>query len=134
MLALVSSSTGCPVQIVWGDTINMMFSCSRDLSIRQWKLGTDTPLATLTGHTTNVAGLDISSDNATLCSGARDTSVRVWDINTSMQLFQAQLPRNLVRRAGRQIVAGNAWLMMPPAGDLHEVHSERTLFCPSKFR
>lgn len=35
-------------------------------------------------------------DNATLCSGARDTSVRVWDIASSKQTFQAQRPRNLV--------------------------------------
>ena len=36
------------------------------------------------------------ADNTTLCSGARDTSVRVWDIAAAKQTYQAQRPRNLV--------------------------------------
>lgn len=48
-------------QLVFANSIGALFSCSRDLSIRQWSIGSETPAATLTGHTTNVAALDVST-------------------------------------------------------------------------
>lgn len=82
-----------------------------------------TPLSELSGHTLTVAAIDVctgrassrpsptprsqptmaraytmarASDGTTLCSGSRDTTVRVWDIATAKETFRSTLSRNLV--------------------------------------
>lgn len=50
------------------------------MTIRVWSLKDGSSVRVLTGHSSLVALLSISTN--TLASGAADSSVRVWDLNT----------------------------------------------------
>lgn len=73
-----------------------IFSCSRDLTIKRWSWQHDKPVATYEGHTLTVSALSIKPDGKKLASGARDNSVRIWDIPTGKECARKTTPRNLV--------------------------------------
>ena len=52
------------------------FTAGRDLTIRHWPRDADAPLRSLEGHDLNISALALDPDEARLCSGARDTTVR----------------------------------------------------------
>ena len=49
--------------------------------------------ATLKGHQLVVTGIDFNTDCSRICSGSRDNSVRIWDIETSTCLDNSKLSR-----------------------------------------
>ena len=57
-----------------------MASGGEDRRIRLWDLGTGRELARWEGHEAEVTALAFSPDGALLVSGARDGTVRVWDL------------------------------------------------------
>ncbi|ETO12405.1 WD-40 repeat protein [Reticulomyxa filosa] len=76
-------------------------SGSSDKTIRLWDIETSKSLNIFNGHTKNVKCIDISplrnNDNSnnigiiggngyTICSGSWDTTIRIWDIETTKQL------------------------------------------------
>ncbi|MDE2887986.1 MAG: hypothetical protein OXR72_07200 [Gemmatimonadota bacterium] len=53
----------------------------KDRNVRLWNVITQTEVATLSGHTGEVRSVSFSSpDGATLASGSRDGTVRLWDV------------------------------------------------------
>ena len=119
----------------------MVYSVSRDLSVRQWKLPTEAELRCVSinrflapshrntiyptdvlltkprclisdfvsaeplaikemakwdGHDLTVSAVSVNADESKVASGARDTSVRVWDAATGKQISIRKISRNLV--------------------------------------
>lgn len=72
------------------------FTCSRDLTIKQWKKDSETAVSTLEGHTLTISSLAESSDGRALASGSRDTTVRIWDPTASKEIVRNTTSRNLV--------------------------------------
>lgn len=79
----------------------MIFSCSRDKTVRVWRKGIKQPIQTLFGHEMNVTCIDYffnegSLIHGLLVSGSRDAAIRVWDIETGTSINTRKLYRNLV--------------------------------------
>eukprot|EP00944_MAST-04C_sp_MAST-4C-sp1_P010775 g10775.t1 len=72
------------------------FTCSRDLTIKQWKKDCETAVSTLEGHTLTISALAEKTDGSALASGSRDTTVRVWDPAASKEVVKSTTSRNLV--------------------------------------
>jgi len=85
-------------QVRYARALKCAYSCSRDLTIKQWSLEgeSEMPVQTLEGHTLNIAAIDLNSDASVLASGSRDTSFVLWDTETAKQLSQVKISRNLV--------------------------------------
>ena len=64
--------------------------------ICQWSRGSAEPVQKFEGHDLNIAAVALSPDEKWLCSGARDTTVRLWDVATGKQLAINTTSRNLV--------------------------------------
>ena len=80
----------------YGAATGSCFTAGRDLVICQWSRGVDEPVQKFEGHDLNIAAVALSPDEKWLCSGARDTSVRLWDVATGRQLAINKTSRNLV--------------------------------------
>lgn len=68
--------------VVWLNESKLV-STSIDRKIHLWDIMTDTPLATMTGHSRSVDAVCLLSDGKTLVSTGVDQSVRVWNLETS---------------------------------------------------
>lgn len=55
--------------------------------IHLWSLESDTPLATLDGHTDRVARIEFHPSGAYLASASSDTTWRLWDVATTTELL-----------------------------------------------
>jgi WD40 repeat protein len=56
-------------------------TCSREPVVKIFDLGGDgTPVAKFEGHEMAVNTIGVSSDKLKIASGARDCTVRIWDI------------------------------------------------------
>ena len=77
---------------------DLFASASRDLSINLWGVSSSTAETVLRGHTMSVSGLSLSRGSERLvCSGSRDTTVRVWDCAVGgVELFKATRALNIV--------------------------------------
>ncbi|KAK3713435.1 hypothetical protein QZH41_012471, partial [Actinostola sp. cb2023] len=77
----------------------VVYSSSRDKTIKLWKIGDDhnmTVLDTYEGHKLVVTGIDLNHDETLLFSGSRDNSVRLWNIDTGQCINHNEVTRNLV--------------------------------------
>ncbi|XP_016385407.1 WD repeat-containing protein 31-like [Sinocyclocheilus rhinocerous] len=62
-----------------------------------WDLGRDTePVQEFCGHELVVNGVAVSPDGSKLCTGSRDNSMRLWDIESGECLQKHTISRNLV--------------------------------------
>ncbi|TRY96699.1 hypothetical protein DNTS_005946 [Danionella cerebrum] len=62
---------------------SLIFSASRDKTVLMWDLCRDTePMQEFCGHELVVNGVAVSPDGLKLCTGSRDNSMRLWDIET----------------------------------------------------
>ena len=68
--------------VVWLNESKLV-STSIDRKIHLWDIMTDTPLATMTGHSRSVDAVCLLADGMTLVSTGVDQSVRVWNLETS---------------------------------------------------
>lgn len=59
---------------------NELFTGGIDNDIKVWDIRKQAVNYTLLGHTDTVTSLQISPDNLTLLSNARDSTVRTWDV------------------------------------------------------
>ena len=64
-------------------------SASRDTSIRLWRRGSPEAVQVLRGHELAVTALALNGGTGELCSGSRDSYVRLWDLGTA---YRSQLP------------------------------------------
>jgi WD40 repeat protein len=73
-------------------------SASRDATVQIWRRGTHSePTASLVGHDLTVSALAVSSAQAgRIFSGSRDSTVRLWDVATSVCLSKSYISRNVV--------------------------------------
>ncbi|DAZ97201.1 TPA: hypothetical protein N0F65_003832 [Lagenidium giganteum] len=70
-------------RIVLGPTTGTAYSCSRDTTIAATRLDVDNAEpARFTGHKLNVSTIAVSENEASLCSGGRDTQTIIWDCQT----------------------------------------------------
>ncbi|TMS35538.1 hypothetical protein L596_002920 [Steinernema carpocapsae] len=74
---------------------HFVVSGSRDCSLRVWQFNVPHSSMVLEGHTMSVTGLSIL-DEAKLISGARDTTIRLWDITKGTCIRTQKHSRNLV--------------------------------------
>ena len=76
---------------------DILWSASRDLSLRQWNIRDGQCLQTINkAHELNIVAVVTSTDNGTVYSGSRDYSVKVWDSEKGVCKQQYQVPRNIV--------------------------------------
>jgi WD40 repeat protein len=74
----------------------MVASVSRDKTVRLWTPGVKTPSGVLVGHELTVSAVSATSDGLRLATGSRDTTVRLWDLDTQKALYRGHRPQNLV--------------------------------------
>ncbi|KAI9868944.1 MAG: hypothetical protein M1813_002767 [Trichoglossum hirsutum] len=55
-------------------------------NIHLWSLNKDTPLSTLSGHTSRVCRVEFHPSGRYLASASYDTTWRLWDVNTTTEL------------------------------------------------
>jgi WD40 repeat protein len=102
-----------------GDNGNeMLYSASRDMTLRSWKLslpttnnnndvesnntsseqmiGKGTSSGLFEGHTLTVTSVTASNDGRTVVSGGRDYAVKTWDAETCACLSTSKISRNIV--------------------------------------
>ena len=87
--------------MVHGPRSDILYSCARDLTIRQWRRSPSTMSGNCTqviedGHDLNITALALSGDEKLLCSGSRDTAVCLWDVSTGDRIVRKKTSRNLV--------------------------------------
>jgi len=76
---------------------DMVYSASRDLSVRQWRLSTGECVHVQeAAHGLNISGIDVASGGRRVASGSRDYSVKVWDTESWTCMFEAKRSRNIV--------------------------------------
>jgi WD40 repeat protein len=80
---------------------DLIFSGSRDKTVRIWKRGSSEALRVLKGHEMNVTALDCfftdsGAIQGSLVSGSRDATVRLWDTETGAAIGSKRIYRNLV--------------------------------------
>ena len=84
---LLTLPSGAPIATLQGHTYsvkclivhnNILYSGSRDKTIRAWNLDTNECIATLQGHTSNVLCLIVH--NNILYSGSLDKTIRAWQL------------------------------------------------------
>eukprot|EP01041_Mallomonas_annulata_P008940 gene8940-18497_t len=74
-----------------------IWSCSRDLSIKQWDQNTNECVQTLDeAHTLNIADITVTKDGSFMASGSRDYTVKTWDVCTGKSVQTYRVPRNIV--------------------------------------
>ncbi len=84
-------------RLAYGPTSDVLYSCARDLTIRQWRRGAPACVQTIQdGHDLNITAIALSPDERLLCSGSRDTAVCLWDTATGQRAFRKKTSRNLV--------------------------------------
>ena len=97
---------------------NILWSGSRDLSLRQWKIGNkdeSTCIQTIpNAHELTIAAVATSKDNKTTYSGSRDYTVKVWDCEKGLCKEEYKVPRNIVT----SLEIGNDHLLYQGAEDL----------------
>uniref|UniRef100_A0A8B9HEH2 WD repeat domain 31 n=1 Tax=Astyanax mexicanus TaxID=7994 RepID=A0A8B9HEH2_ASTMX len=74
-----------------------IFSASRDKSVMMWDFaGGSEPIQTFRGHELVINGVAVGPDGSRLCTGSRDNSMCLWDIETGACLQKNTISRNLV--------------------------------------
>ena len=76
----------------------MVWSISRDLSLKCWDLNSAKCLHTVEeAHSLNLSSITVNEEGTNVASGSRDYSVKVWDVEKlGTVLNQYKLPRNIV--------------------------------------
>ncbi|CAH1272346.1 WDR31 [Branchiostoma lanceolatum] len=89
-------------KVAYSAGLDVAFSASRDKTVLMWKLSNieTNPIRAFRGHTMVVMGITISPDNTQVCTGSRDNSLRMWDVETGACLMENSVPRNLVSLEG----------------------------------
>ena len=59
----------------------MVYSCSRDKTVKLWQINTGYCKRTYTGHEAWVRKLSISKDGEMFVSASDDQSIIVWNVN-----------------------------------------------------
>lgn len=59
----------------------MVFSCSRDKTIKMWEISTGYCKRTWSGHEAWVRRIAVSKDGQTIVSGSDDQSIIVWNVS-----------------------------------------------------
>jgi WD40 repeat protein len=81
-----------------------VFASSRDYNVYGWNINSDRPQEVLSdancvfrGHTLSVSSVTGSPDHCEfLCSGGRDTNVKLWDTSTQQCIRDKAISRNIV--------------------------------------
>ncbi|CAB3405148.1 unnamed protein product [Caenorhabditis bovis] len=72
-----------------------VFSGSRDSTITMYHLNNPTPLRVYNDHRLTITGV-ANIDDESFISGSRDTSIKIWDVETGKVRMQKEMNRNLV--------------------------------------
>ena len=83
-------------KILYTPKKRLLFSGSRDKTVRLWKTGWKDPVRTFDGHSLVIMGIACNQGEDVLCSGSRDYSVRWWDIETGVQKAANSITLNMV--------------------------------------
>jgi len=73
-------SNGSTVDIVYRRRVNMVATCSSDLSARIWDADTGECISVLLGHTGSVSTVDWSTDGARIITSSNDGTAKVWSV------------------------------------------------------
>eukprot|EP00736_Rhodelphis_marinus_P012733 Rmarinus@m.17126 len=89
--------TRCINSLAYGKSSELVYTCSRDLSIKGWSRSSVTPFLDLPrAHNFTISTLCLSGDESVLVSGSRDSAVCFWDPKSSKNVGRRSIPRNLV--------------------------------------
>ncbi len=74
-----------------------ILTSSFDRTLKLWNLENQlAPKKTYEGHSMAVSTFCVSQDQTKLCSGSRDQSVMLWDLQTGQSLATKLIPRNMI--------------------------------------
>jgi WD40 repeat protein len=86
----------CVNRVSYSSAHELVFSASRDKTVRCWRAGQVEAVQCFEGHTLNVQALDAHPSRAQCVSGSRDYSIRVWDVESGQELGSRRIDRNVV--------------------------------------
>ena len=85
---------------VYCDQRNCAVTASRDKDVKMFSLeGEGSVVHTFSGHAFNVSAITVNSDQTQIFSGARDNTVRLWDMETGKNITFNRTARNIVMNA-----------------------------------
>lgn len=127
------SSDGQRAVTCAGDPVDPRAS-DDDTAVRVWDLETGRCLHTLTGHTSRVLSVALSSDGRLALSGSKDRAARLWDLQAgrclrSLTYDSAGVLSVALSADGRVALLGCAGYEVP-VFDLESGHCRRTLDSP----
>jgi WD40 repeat protein len=75
--------TGFVGKVCLGACHSMLYSCSKDGTIKVWNTNTGVCARTLEGHSAEVDDMALLKDGR-LCSGSRDGFIKVWNTSSGV--------------------------------------------------
>ena len=58
----------------------ILFSASKDISVRMWNFQTGTCIASFSGHQDEILGIDIHLSGSRMATASIDNEIKIWDL------------------------------------------------------
>lgn len=78
-------------------TLNVLYTCGRDSTVRVWDMRTKSQVHCLTGHTNTVSSIIARGTDPQVISGSHDSTIRLWDLRQGKSICSLTNHKKSVR-------------------------------------